>query len=304
MEIVAAIFPQITQMFLLMGVGYFLFKKEKISDATTKQISWILVNIVIPCVLFGSFIRTFNMEEFKQFGVVMVMSFVAILLGILYTRIVYKKEETLEQFAVVFSNASFIGIPIISALFGGGVLFYLSAYIAVFVLIIFTYGVFIISQDKKEIQIQKVLTNSNVAAILCGMLIYGLSIPIPRVLTDTIRTLGSMNTPLSMILLGVYLAKDSLKPLFTDKKAYFVLLGRLVIVPVLTILVMSLFPVDPLLKIVVVVVNSVPSAVMLALFAQLYQRDTIKAAQYVSFTTLASLGTLPFVVYLAQMILL
>ncbi len=304
MEILFALLPQIIKMFLLMGVGYFIFKKSFFTEETTKQLSWFLVNIVIPCVLFLSFIRPFDIEEFQLFGLTFVMSLVAIAIGILYANICFKKEQTLEKFGVIFSNASFIGIPIIRSLFGSEALFYLSAYIAAFVFMVFTYGVFLISQKKEEVQMMKIIKNTNILAILLGLVVYLLSIPFPEVFTDTLGSLGAMNTPMSMMLLGAYLAKDSLYKLATNIKCYWVGLGRLILVPILTIISLQYFPGDSMLKMIVVVVNSVPSAVMLALFAQLYDKDTALGAQYVSFTTLARLVTLPLIVVIAQVILL
>ncbi len=300
MDILLLLLPQITKMFLLMGVGYWVYRKEFLSEGTTKQISWLLVNLVIPSVLFNSFLREFRVQEFKQLGLAFVMSCVGMLLGGLYAKVAFKKEQVLERFAVIFSNAAFIGIPIIYSLFGQEAVFYLSAYIVVFTLSVWTYGVYLISEDSKEVQIAKIIKNPNIVAIVTGLVLYVLSISLPNFITETFQSIGSMNTPLSMMLLGTYLAKDSLAKLISNVKCYWVGLGRLLVVPLLTIGVLVFFPADIMLKMVVVVVNSVPSAVMLAVFAQMYEKDSAYGAQLVSFTTLVSLVTLPVIVLLAQ----
>ncbi len=304
MEIVAALLPQIMMMFIIMGIGYVMIIKKLFTEETMKQLSWFLVNIVIPCVLFTSFLREFQVEEFKQFFLAFLMSVVGIGIGIVYSNLFFKKEDFLEKFAIIFSNASFIGIPIILSLFGHEALFFLSAYIVAFVLSVFTYGVYLISQKSSEIQVMKIIKNPNVIAIVLGFILYVLSVPIPGVLVNTMKSIGSMNTPLSMILLGAYLAKDKLHKLISNVKCYQVSLGRLVVVPLLTIGALYFFPGDGMLKMIVVVVNSVPSAVMLALFAELYDQDAVQGAQYVSFTTLACLITLPLIVLLGQWALL
>ncbi|MFV0480324.1 MAG: AEC family transporter [Anaerorhabdus sp.] len=304
MDILFALIPQIAQMFILMSIGYGLFKAGKLSNETVKQLSWILVNIVIPCVLFNSFVREFQIVEFRRFGVVVAYSVLAILIGVVVSKIMFKKNQHLEQFGVVFSNASFIGIPIILALFGEGALFYLSAYMVIFILFVFTYGLFLISQKPDEIQLIRIIKNPNIIAIILGLCVYVLSINLPDLATTTIKMVGTMNTPLSMMILGVYLAKRNMSELLRNKKSYLVAFGRLILVPLVTIAVLTVLPGDGMLKMVVVVVNAVPGAVMLALFADLYQKDATQAAQYVSFSTLLCLVTLPVIVLVAQYFLL
>lgn len=303
MEILSVLVIQIIKMFILMIIGYILYKKKMFNDDAIKQISNFLVRFIIPCVLVTSFIREFNFVDFKNLGITFILSVISIGIGILYANIVYKGNKNVEKFGVIFSNASFIGIPIISALFGKDAVFYLSAYIATFIISVWTYGVFLISEDKSHVSFKKVITNPNIIAILLGLVLYITPIQLPEILTDVLRTVGTMNTPLSMIVLGTYLAKDSLIKLFTNKKCYIIALNRLIIIPIITILFLKFIPNEyNTLKLIVLVDNSVPTANMLAIFSQMFDKDSTYGAHVVSFTTVACIVTIPFIVLLSQIV--
>lgn len=303
MEILIPLMLQILKMFLLMAVGYVLYKKKYFNDEVVKQLGNFLLMIVIPSVLVTSFLRDFNLQEFQYLGITTILSILSIGIGIVYINMVYKKEQILEKFACIFSNASFIGIPIISAMFGEDKLFFLSAYVAVFIILVWTYGIYLMTGDKKEVSIKKVITNPNIIAIIVGLLIYCTPIQLPTILSNVFKDIGMMNTPLSMMVLGTYLAKDSLSKLFTNAKYYVIAFNRLIAIPLLTILLLSVVPNEYMtLKLIVLVVNSVPSANTLAILAQRFDYDYTSAAHMISVTTIACIVTIPVITMIAQFV--
>lgn len=301
MDILIPLMLQILKMFMLMGVGYVLYKKKYFSDEVVKQLGNFLLMVVIPCVLVTSFIRDFDQQEFIYLGITAILSIISIGIGIVYINLVYKKEDILEKFACIFSNASFIGIPIIAAMFGQDKLFYLSAYVAIFIILVWTYGIYLMTGDKNEVSIKKIITNPNIIAIIIGLLIYCTPIQLPTIAINVLKDIGLMNTPLSMMVLGTYLAKDSLSKLFTNKKYYIVALNRLIVIPLLTIVFLKFIPNEYMtLKLIVLVVNSVPSANTLAILAQRFDYDYTSAAHMISITTIASIVTIPVITMIAQ----
>ncbi|MEF9967800.1 MAG: AEC family transporter [Longicatena sp.] len=293
---------QIVKMFLLMFVGYYLYKQKVFNDETVKQVGNFLLRYVIPSVLVTSFIREFNMEEFKLLGMAFALSILVIGIGIIVANILFKGDKIIERFASIFTNSSFVGIPIIIAMFGQDAVFYLSAYVAVFIILVWTYGIYMMTSDKKEVSFKKVITNPNTIAVIVGLILYCTPITLPTIIEDVFRSIGSMNTPLSMIVLGTYLAKDSILKLFVNKKCYLVALTRLIIIPLLTILFLKFIPNEYMtLKLIILVANSVPCANTLAIFAQMFNRDYTTSAHIISFTTLLSIVSIPLVVVVAQM---
>ena len=105
-------------MFLLMSVGFLIYKKKMIDDHSTKQLTDIVLYIVNPALSLVSFQQSFSADKLIGFMIVFVLSFVTIFLGIFVGKIVIGKDFRLEQYACGFSNAGFIGIPLVQNLLG------------------------------------------------------------------------------------------------------------------------------------------------------------------------------------------
>lgn len=302
MEIVIPLLIQIVKMFCLMFVGYILYKQKVFNDETVKQVGNFLLRYVIPSVLVTSFIREFNIVEFQLLGLSFVLSIVVIAIGIIFANIMFKGDKLIERFASIFTNSSFVGVPIIIAMFGQDAVFYLSAYIVIFIILVWTLGIYMMTSDKTEVSFKKVITNPNTLAVIIGLVLYCTPIQLPTIIEDVFRSIGTMNTPLSMIVLGTYLAKDSIIKLFTNKKCYLVAIARLIAIPLLSILFLKFIPNEYMqIKLIVLVANSVPCANTLAIFAQMYNKDYTTSAHIISFTTILSIVTIPIIVVLAQM---
>lgn len=107
-----------------------------------------------------------------------------------------------------------------------------------------------------------------------------------------------------MIVLGVYLAQIPLKSIFMDKTAYKCSLVRLLIIPVLTILLMMVFPTKYLtVKLTVLIAAAAPAGSNVAVFAQLYGKDYTAAVKEVCLSTLLCILTMPVVIGVANYIL-
>ena len=129
---VMVILKQLCIMFMMVGLGFILYRKRMLSDDTTKQISNLILYVVNPCLTLVSFMQSFAMEKLVGFIVVFVYSLVLIFLGLVIGRLALGKERRLEQYACGFTNAGFIGIPLVQTLLGTESLFYLSAFLVAY----------------------------------------------------------------------------------------------------------------------------------------------------------------------------
>jgi predicted permease len=136
------------------------------------------------------------------------------------------------------------------------------------------------------------------------MILFFLPITLPPTLTGMIKTLASMNGPLAMIVLGIYLAQIPLKSLFTEGVIYRCALVRLIIIPTLTIVLMMLFPAKyHIIKLTVLIAASAPVGSNVAIFAQLYNKDYTRAVKEVCLSTLLCIVTMPILIGIAIYIL-
>ncbi len=295
---------QVLIMVILIGIGVIITKKGKFSESTVSQMTWILFNIVTPCVIATSFI---TMDPGSISGSAMLTSvltsFLCITVGILPTFLLFRKEgveqKKVLRFCIIFSNTGYMGLPLVVAIIGAEGVIYASFYVAMFNFLNWTYGYFLMN-GLGNFPIRKIFINPGTVGIAIGLPIYLLKIDLPDLLVTPIESLGLLNTPLAMMVLGSFIAKVKLKEFFTNKNVYIVTLFRLLIVPALAICILLLIRPDDNMFVSNIIQASAPAATSAVLFASMFKSDTKLTSATVSFTTIVSIITMPLVVSFTQ----
>ena len=296
---------QMVVLFILMGIGYLCSKKAIITEEVGKKLSFIVVNIANPAL-----ILTGCMGEEKIRGkellvtAVIMLSVYAVLLALaaVLPQIlrVEKKSRGAYKVMTVFSNIGFMGFPVVSALYGNGVLLYAALFTIPYNILIYTYGVSAMSvkessQDgKKGISFGRVL-NIGVIACILTIIIYFLEIPIPEFVKTTVTHLSNLTSPLSMMIIGASLTSIDLKKLFTDGRLLLFSLIKLVLIPVAGVLIIRRFVGNEVICGVCMVMLATPVGSMTAMLAQQYDGDYEMASKGVALTTILSVATMPLV---------
>ncbi len=301
MEIVPTILNAIIQMFGMMAIGYIFYKRKLIDDDTSAKLSNMLVSGIIPITIFTSFIKPFSNELLMGLGWMVILTASSFGLVICLSHIFVEKEKPVESFCTIFPNAGFFGIPLVSAILGSEAIFYLSLYIAGFYILIWTYGVKLMSHHEAKITLKSVISNPVFIATVLGLMMFILQLSLPNQVMSALTSIGGMNSPLAMLLLGTYMAKQPLMNMFKERSVYFVSCLRLIIMP-LAVMVMFSFVPDKYdsLRFIVMVVSAAPVAFTSAVFAQKYDLNYEHAAQIVSVSTLFCLITMPIILVMAE----
>lgn len=303
MEIIFTIVQQVSMMYVLMAIGFVVYRKKLINEEGTKQLSNLLVWVINPLIMLTRYQMEFSMIKLKELGISFVVSLGAMLLGFLIGKIVFKKEQRINKFAIGFANAGFIGIPLVTSIMGIDKVFFLSAYLVCFNILSYTYGIYMVSGNKKLITVKSLALNPGIAAVIFGLLIFISPIKLPGIIFNAFNLVGQTNTPIAMILLGTYIAKSKLISLFSDKYAYFVCFVKLILIPLVVIIIFKFLP-DELaeIKMVVLIAMSTPVGLTVPMFSQMYGGNYEYGAKLVGISTLLSLATIPVILYLANMI--
>lgn len=278
---------QILLMFLYLIIGYVLYRTGLITQEGSKALAHLLLYCVLPCVVLKSFCI-----EYSAKGAVELAVSIAAGAGVLLL--------SMAQIGVAFSNAGFMGFPLVTAVLGGEAVFYAAGFVALLNALQWTYGQAKLSGDKKYIQLGAVLKNPLVLSLLGGVVLYFCRIPVPQFLRTPMGAIAGMNAPLAMIVLGVYLARTNLKAIFTRPRLYALSAVRLVVIPLLMIVCLMLLPAGwRQIGTVLIIVNAAPIGSNIAVYAQRLGLDSSYAVQMVCLSTLLSLITLPVMLSLA-----
>lgn len=303
MEIISTIVGQISIMYVLMMIGYIVYKKKLVNDEGSKQLSNLLVWVINPLIMLTRYQMEFSMDKLIGLGISFIVSLGAMLIGFLVGKIVFKKEQRIDKFAIGFANAGFIGIPLVTNIIGLDQVFFLSAYLVCFNILSYTYGIYLVSNNKSLITIKKIFLNPGIIAVILGLIIFISPIKLPKFLYDSFNLVGQTNTPIAMILLGTYIAKAEIVTLFNNKYAYFVCFIKLIVIPMVILLLFKFLPsnLDETKK-VVLIAMSTPVGLTVPMFSQMYGGDYEYGAKLVGLSTLLSLLTIPIILYLANVI--
>lgn len=301
MELFGIIFDQVALMMMLMLAGGIAFRCKWINESGVRQISNLLLYVVNPMTMIAAYQTTFTLEKLRDLGVTFVIAAITLIIGVLVANFLFGNLEGVEKFGICFSNCGFMGIPLIKAVLGDGAVFYLSAYLVAANLITWTYGIYLVTHDKAYLSVKKAILNPGTLSVIAGLLLFFSPVKLPELLYNGVNTLGNLNTPLAMIVLGSYIARISLKQLILSRHIYFVSALRLIVYPLGTLALLCLIPNSLYtIKITIYIASVAPAAVNTMLFAIQFGGNSEKGASFVSMSSILSMLTMPVIISLSQ----
>lgn len=313
-------------LFLLMIPGIILKKTKMVSEGFGKGLSNLVLYIAQPALIFMAYIKPFNVDILINSVYVLIFSIIAHALFAVVSMMLFGDAEDgrrrMLRFATIFSNAAFMGIPLINAVleesFPGATL-YASIYNITFNLFLWSLGVRICTKNRDKdkdgiddhreakaegASIVKALLHPVTIAAAIGLVFFTCPIIdfIPDVawglISDTASKLSSLVAPLSMIVIGLRLPDISFKGIFNDKHMYLFLALRHVLLPLAVVGVLKLaaftgIQMSGAVAPVVLILASAPAASSATMFAEKFDCDATYVSRLVTVSTLLSIITMP-----------
>ena len=302
---------KILVMFIMVAMGFITVKKGRLKSADSSVLSRICFDWIIPCSLIASFQVDYEKEKAQAFLFACAFAVLSILLYIVITRLFQKplKWNVAEQGTAIFSNSAGVGAPLVAAVLGSEELFFASAHMGFQNLAIFVYLPFIMSREAK-VDWKKILLNRNVFSITIGLLMFFTGFRLPDFLGSAVSTVGSLLSPVSMIMIGMLMGGVDFKTIFGDRRLYLVTAVRLLIYPLIFILTakftgaVTLFPYAKEVILVILICSSAPAAALVTQLADVYRTtEEARAAGTLNvITTLFCIVSMPLMVFLYQLI--
>lgn len=226
-----------------------------------------------------------------------------LVLGTVLSSLFLSRPDRVGRFATIFSNAGFVGIPIIQALLGQEYVFYVTIVIAISTLYLWTYGVVLISGDRSMISLGKVATNPAVIALAIGLVLFFLPVQLPGVITSVLSAMGGLNTGLAMIVLGANLGMANVGLMFSDLRLYKASAMRLAVAPLASLVILLVAPIPYEVRMALIISQATPCAASTSMLAQLFGADYQYGTGLVIMTTTLSMVSMPLLLSLAISIL-
>ena len=340
MEVVVKIIYNVALLFIMMIPGVLLKKLKMVPDGFGKGLSNLVLYIAQPALIFLAYVRDFDAEILRNSAYVFALSIVAHALFAVFAMLCFKgaadAQRRMLRFATIFSNAAFMGIPLISVVLEEaypGATLYASIYNITFNLFLWSLGVFICTSnrdtnadgvdDYKEVSSTKVNKNDDnkvkdgsgsilkaiyhpvtIAAII-GLVFFILPINtyVPGLVTESLTMLKNLVAPLSMVVIGLRLADMKFDGVLKDKHMYLFLAMRHVILPLIIIAIIKLLSlcginVEYVVSMVVVILAATPAASSATMFAEKFDCDAQYVSRLVTISTIISIATMPLLLML------
>lgn len=292
--------PQLLAFALVSAFGFFLGRKSYLTPETASQVSGILVNFVLPLTIIRSFLRPFEWEEAKLIFFIFLISLIFTAIYALLARLIFGKDRVLDRYAAIFSNKGFVGIPLVTAIYGSHTVIYVTPSIIMTNLLAWTYGTKLLG-TKENFTLRKLLMNPNTIAFFVGLALYMISPPVPDFLSEAIALITAMNSPLAMIMLGFFLSQGKLSAIFNRPYSWFTAMIKLLVFPALTIGILMLIPgLTTEFKVVTAIIYACPTALNFTMQASIAGQDTKYAAQLTSLMVILSMVSMPLIFELSR----
>ena len=293
----------ILTLFLVMIMGFGLKKWGIINRSADEFIVQLLTRAAIPCLMLLNGYTQFTEEFLVTYYPAILAAFLSIMSSLILSQIIGRfsgiKESSQGVFSAMFafSNTIFIGVPVVSGIFGDHAIPYLMLYYFMNTLLFWTVGVYLVGGDQgvrllSWNSLRKVFNLAMVAFIL-GIVLMLNDVELPNPVTRSLGYLSVLVTPLASLYMGSIIADLSFKKFPGFKPTILILLGRFLISPMLTWGILTLFGFSGLLVQVLVITAALPVMMQITVLAGYYGKDKQYTAFMVALTTLLAIVVLP-----------
>lgn len=282
--------------FILMFLGYFLGKLKLMNEACRKGLTDLIINVILPANIICSFMIEMNQEIAAACVTILVISCIIQVFCYLFSGLAYakmdKRKSAVYRYAIICSNAGFLGNPLVEGIYGRMGLMYASIYLIPQRVCMWSAGVSCFTSANGRDVLKKVLTHPCIIAVYLGLPMMIFQVPLPQPLTETLKSLSNCTTALSMMVVGGILAEIDGKSVVNKRTLCYTIL-RLILIPALVLAGCMLFRVTALVAKVASVLAGMPAGTTTAILAAKYGGDEKEAVKLIFLSTLLSMLTIP-----------
>ena len=308
MQLSILLIKQISQLFLMIFMGYLMVKINFLKEEDSKVLSKIILYLVIPCVIVSAFQVEHTKSMIKGLEAALIASVILQILLLLITCLLKKllRLDSVEVTSVYYSNTGNLIVPLVTYILGDEWVVYGCVFMSVQLIFIWTHCTNTISRET-GFDFKKIFLNINMISVIVGTFLFVTHIRLPEILQSTMESVGSMIGPLSMIVTGMIMAGVSFKEVFTNKRIYLISFLRLIVLPMISLAVIragnmvSWHEDGGKILLIIYLAIITPCASTVTQMCQVYGNNARYASAINVMTTLLAILTMPLFVLLFQM---
>ena len=293
---------QVAYLFMLIAVGYIIMRINVLPKNSDTVLSKLENYLFIPALVLSTFMTNFKISNIEYYGVYFLVGLIVSTLGVLLAIILGKlffKNNKVYMYGIAFSNFGFMGNAVVLAIFPELFTEYLILVLPLWIFIYFWGVPSLLNEASGETvtlkKRMKSLYNPMVIAVVVGAVLGLVNLQIPLFIENSINTLGSLMTPIAMIITGMTIAKIDIINVLKNINIYILTLIRLIIIPFVTIGILYLLGINYNLVICTVVALAMPLGLNSVIILNSYEKDITQATGMVLISHVLSIITIPFI---------
>jgi predicted permease len=294
MQLYIKLFEVLFPVFFVVGIGYYLGKKNPKLDTTF--ITNFGANIGSPAIVFYSVTTTgLTFEVFKLYFSYYLLAIIGFsIIGIIFLYVL-KKDIIAELPPFIMPNTGNMGLPICLFAYGSQGLGVAGAISSLIILFHFTLGVFLAS---RKFNFDIIIKSPAFYSVIISILFIYFDINVPNFVINTTMLLTYATIFLILMSLGIALTRLKV---FSFKKALISSIARVVIGPLIGFSIIKFFNLTGFAAGVFLIQCSMPSAVLNYLVGSIYSPKKIvdNIASMIVVSTVLSFITIPIIVFLS-----
>ncbi len=309
-------FKLVFQITLVMLSGVILRKLNIVDEHFGKNLSSVIFNLVLPCLVLTSFMGSFSEGLLRNTP--QLLGLFAAFMAVMYicaasaNRIINKKDPLSRSlvFATICPNATFVGLPLINELLGvNGVICLMILMIPTRVLVFMGTPLIMTLPDGRTALSESIRTNWKnmlnppTIAIPLSIALYLIGVSFPEPLFKAMTSISSMASPLGMMFCGVLLSDLPMRRLFEEPRVFIMALLRNLIAPAAVFGLLCLIGVRELFFRVAMIYCCMPIAATMSIYSTKYECDGLHSSMAIFLSTVLSIATIPLWLWLTDLVL-
>lgn len=296
------VFYQMLALLIMIGAGYFVTKKGMLDEHTNKQMSGLLVNLFNPLLILSSAansIGLISLDDMKTVGLIAIGMFVVFIpIGMVLTPLFEHdlEQRKIFQMMFVFSNLGFVGIPVVSSIIGTEYVVYVTEFILIYTVILYSYGVAVLS-DKLSLSALKEMINPGTILSIAALTIIIFGVQLPDFIKTAATYFGNITSPMALLAIGFTLAQSDFKKIFCQPRLYLFSLVKLLVIPLLLFPLLKLVTKDVALLSVSMVMFGMPVGNVGIMMGMQKGIDGTNGSATIILTTILCVFTIPILMF-------
>lgn len=301
------------ELILMNAIGIFIRKSGVVNKDFTARLTSLILKFCIPCLIFQSVsgAAAFSLDLLANCALVVLLATLAVLLSFAAGQAAYRLSRSsgagrILRYGLTFCHFSFMGIPVMEALFGEmGTFYYVSFFLLPVRIAYYAFSdVLMTPRDRQGPRrslgklFRDIVLNPCMIALILALIFWVGGWKLPTALSYCVKSMSSISSPLALLLCGMVLGEYSFRQLLRAKYLLLPLL-RTLLMPALFFGVsrlLLLLGVDSLLCGMMVIYAALPVASLLPIYTMKFDPDPdnqLSAAAASFLSVLLSAVTIP-----------